>query len=315
MKTKKQATSKSEQPKNTTTKKRFVLGLFLLVFDFCVWSYFSYQVGMFLEGHAYQTRCKIQRMKVDVKKLKKHKVADAVAYVDGTPITMTQLKEMVQSMPQLSEMPFEQVYPNLLEMIVNNQVIMQGAEKAGLMKRPDIQQQLRLAKEQIVGQTYLDELLAAEVTPEEVQALYDKEIQNFRREEEIHARHILVKTEKEAKDILVQLKAGADFAQLADKKSLDENTEGGDLGYFTKPMMIPEFGDAVFDMKKGQLSAPIKTPFGWHIVIVEDKRLANPPAIEEVYDDLKRALMETKLKTVLEKERTKLNVQILKPTL
>jgi len=102
---------------------------------------------------------------------------------------------------------------------------------------------------------------------------------------------------------------------LADKKSLDENTEGGDLGYFTKAMMIPEFGDAVFDMKKGQLSNPIKTPFGWHVVLVEDKRLANPPSFDEVREDIERAVMETKLPQVLEEERAKLSVQILRPTI
>jgi peptidyl-prolyl cis-trans isomerase C len=96
---------------------------------------------------------------------------------------------------------------------------------------------------------------------------------------------------------------------------LDENTEGGDLGYFTKAMMIPEFGDAVFDMKKGQLSSPIKTPFGWHVVLVEDKRLANPPSFDEVRDDIERAVMETKLQQVLDEERAKLNVQILRPTM
>ena len=122
-------------------------------------------------------------------------------------------------------------------------------------------------------------------------------------------------SEKEAKDIIVQLKAGANFAELANKKSLDENTEGGDLGYFTKAMMIPEFGDAVFDMKKGQLSGPIKTPFGWHVVLVEDKRLANPPSFEDLREDILRAAMETKLPMVLDEERAKLKVQILRPTL
>ena len=78
---------------------------------------------------------------------------------------------------------------------------------------------------------------------------------------------------------------------------------------------FPEFGDAVFDMKKGQLSAPIKTAFGWHVVLVEDKRLANPPAFEDVREDILRAVMETKIPEVLEAEREKLNVRILKPTL
>ena len=260
-----------------------------------------------------QQRLNEQRARLE-QLAKARAMADAVALVGGKPITMTEIQEMVSDIPQLAELPFEKVYPNLLEMLVNNRVIMERAIETGVEDRPDIQKKLRLAREQIVGQTYLDEQLANRVTEEELRQVYEREVKEFRREEEIHARHILVKTKKEAEDLLIQLKAGADFAELADKKSLDENTQGGDLGYFTKGMMIPEFGDVVFDMKKGQLSDPIKTPFGWHVVRVEDKRLANPPAYDDVKEDIFRAVMETKLKDVLADERAQMQVEILRPT-
>ncbi len=292
-----------------------LLVLILVVVNAGVWAYFCYRVRVICDEMEYSERAQQQRLVEKLRRPKKKVVLDAVAVVDGEAIEMAEIKEMLNDMPQLEELSFETIYPNLLEMLVNNKVVMQGAKKAGVLDRPEIKKQLRLAREQIVGQTYLDELLRAHTTEEELREVYNREVKNFRREEEIHARHILVKTEKEAQDLIVQLKAGADFADLADKKSLDENTEGGDLGYFTKAMMIPEFGDAVFDMKKGQLSAPIKTPFGWHVVLVEDKRLANPPAFDEVRDDIERAVMETKLKQVLEEERAKLNVQILRPTM
>jgi len=290
----------------------------LIAFNAAIWAFSIYQARV-LQMERVQVQRSIQQY-LQAKQREKEQQAqaialDTVAFVDGKPVTLTQVRALAEEMPQLEEMSFESVYPNLLEMIINNQIVMQGAEQAGVLARPDIKTQLRLAKEQIVGQTYLDELLASHVTDEELRNYYEQEIKNFRREEEIHARHILVKTEKDAQDILVQLRAGADFSELANKKSLDENTENGDLGYFTKAMMIPEFGDAVFDMKKGQLSEPIKTPFGWHVVLVEDKRLANPPSFEDVRDDMLRALMETKLPEVLEKERSRLNVRVLKPTL
>jgi len=275
----------------------------------------EYQQKAAEQKRANEQKAELDRMRLEAEKARQAKLANAVALVNGDPITMEDIQEMVKDMPQLAELPFEKIYPNLIDMQINNRVVMQGAHAAGVADRPAIRKALRMAEEQIVGQTYLDELLATEVTEDEIRALYDKEVQNFRREEEIHARHILVKTEKEAKDILVQLKAGADFAELADKKSLDENTTGGDLGYFTKGMMIPEFGDVVFDMKKGQLSGPIKTPFGWHVVLVEDKRLANPPSYEDTYEDIKKAIMETKLPDVLKREREKMKVEILKPTL
>ncbi len=313
---------KEQEKTNTATHRgvvswtlRIVLILILITVNAGIWAYFCYRVRIVCDEWDYSERAQQQRLLEKLRRPRKEVVLDAVAVVDGEAIEMAEIREMVNDMPQLAELPFEQIYPNLLEMLINNKVVMQGAKKAGVLDRPEIKKQLRMAREQIVGQTYLDELLKSHTTEEELLEVYNREVKNFRREEEIHARHILVKTEKEARDLLVQLKAGADFAELADKKSLDENTEGGDLGYFTKAMMIPEFGDAVFDMKKGQLSAPIKTPFGWHVVLVEDKRLANPPAFEEVRDDIERAVMETKLQQVLAEERAKLNVQILRPTM
>ena len=153
-------------------------------------------------------------------------------------------------------------------------------------------------------------------TPEKLQELYQAEVKNMERQDEVHARHILVRTEKEARDILVQLEAGADFKMLADTKSLDaENGNGGDLGYFQKNMMIPEFGEAVFALKKGQLSKPIKTPFGWHIVLVEDRRLAAPPAFEDVQEQLRQLFVERNIQNILHQEEVKHNVKVLVPTL
>ncbi len=301
---------------------RFLLVLILMAFNILVWSYIFFQVSITRQEAEYAKRVQIERRLEQIRKRKEVKAVqevkeepqlpkDTVAVVNGEPITLTQMQEMVAAVPQLAEVPFEEMYPNLLEMLINNTVIMKGAEEAGIPERPEIKRQLRNMKEQVVGQTYLDELLASKVTEEEIQARYEEEVKRFVREEEIHARHILLKTEKEAKDVLIQLRAGAKFNEVADKKSLDESTEGGDLGYFTKGMMIPEFGDVVFDMKKGDLSEPIKTPFGWHVVLVEDKRLVNPPKLEDVYDDLKRMVMETKLPSVMEEERARMQVQIL----
>ena len=315
---KKKKESAKKVEKATFTLGRVLFILILIAANCAIWAYFSYRVRVICDGFVYAKRAQeqaiIQKFIPRPQKQKKV-VIDAIAVVGGVPVTLEEVQEMVQDTPQLAELPFEEIYPKLLDMLINNRVVMQGAKEAGVFERPEVRKQLRLALEQIVGQTYLDELLRSHITEEEMRNFYNNEVKNFRREEEIHARHILVKTEKEAQDLLVQLKAGANFAELADKKSLDENTEGGDLGYFTKSMMIPEFGDAVFDMKKGQLSDPIKTPFGWHVVFIEDKRLANPPAFEDVREDIERALMETKLPSVLEEERERFQVQILRPTI
>jgi len=293
---------------------RLTVVVLLIVLNAGLWAYAAYEIRVAKEKSQFNLR-KQEQILLIREQQRKQALQDAVAMVDDEPITMAQVREFVNSTPQLAELPFETVYPNVLQMMINSRVVMTGAAQAGVPERPEIKRMLRQSEEQIVGQTYLDELLSAQVSENELQALYEKEVKEFKREEEIHARHILVKTEQEAKDLIIQLKAGADFAELARKKSLDENAEGGDLGYFTKGMMIPEFGDVVFDMKKGQLSNPIKTPFGWHVVLIEDKRLANPPAFEDVRDDIRRAVMETKLQAVLTAERAKRNVQVLKPSL
>src|SRR2546422_929296 len=110
-------------------------------------------------------------------------------------------------------------------------------------------------------------------------------------QEEVRARHILVEGEDEAKAIIEQLKGGADFATLAKEKSKDPGAaEGGDLGYFTKDQMVPEFADVAFKMYPGQLSNPVKTQFGWHVIKVEDKRTRQPPEFEKVKDQIEAYL-------------------------
>ena len=125
----------------------------------------------------------------------------------------------------------------------------------------------------------------------------------------------MLKTEQEARDVLIQLRAGVPFATLANKYSLDKSTPDGSLGYFTQDMMIPEFSKAVFALKKGQISEPVNTPFGWHVILLEDRRMSEPPAFDEIQNELRDMLMKKDVKTVIENERKKFNVQIRKPNI
>ena len=128
---------------------------------------------------------------------------------------------------------------------------------------------------------------------------------------EVHARHILVDDEAKAKDIAKRAKAGEDFAKLAKENSKDSAEDGGDLGYFTKDQMVPEFAEAAFKLEKGQVSDPVKTQFGWHIIKVEDKRQKPVPAYEQVEDQVEQYLvrkaqadMVTKLRADAKIEKT-----------
>ena len=284
--------------------KRALLTGVMLVVTAAIW----YQVGAVVFGFT------SEKSQVPVKKIYSNETV--VAEIDGSLVKLKDVRSFVKDIPQLAELPFEEIYPQVLDNMINTRVLLKGAEKTAIQEEPEVKKALKMAKEQILSQAYLSKQVEAEMTPENLQALYMEEMQNYERPEEMRARHILVETRKEAEDIIVQLKAGADFKKLADKKSLDVDNKGGDLGgYFTQNMMIPEVGKAVFALKKGELSGPIKTPFGWHVVLVEDKRLAEPPAFEDVQEQLKQIYAERNIQNVLENERKKVGVKIYQPTL
>jgi peptidyl-prolyl cis-trans isomerase C len=114
--------------------------------------------------------------------------------------------------------------------------------------------------------------------------VYDEAVKQSADEQEVRARHILVPTEDEAKAVIVELKKGTDFAELAKQKSKDPGAaaEGGDLGYFTKEQMVPAFSEVAFKLNKGDVSEPVKSQFGWHVIKVEDKRSKPVPPFEQV---------------------------------
>lgn len=282
--------------------KRAVIVTLLLIFTAVVWYYVAF--------YAFSLKNESDRAKRHADALADTAV---VAVVDGKNITLGDVRALAKDIPQLSDLPFEMIYPQILNNMINTQVMLTGATKSDIEKNPDVIKALKLAREQILSQAYLSKQLETEMTEEALQDLYKNEMRNFERQEEISARHILVGSKKEADDVIVQLKAGVDFAMLANQKSMDKDNKGGQLGYFTKNMMIPEFGNAVFAMKKGELSAPIKTPFGWHVVLVEDRRLAAPPAFEDVKDQLKQLYAERNIKRVIDQEWQKENAQILIP--
>lgn len=237
-----------------------------------------------------------------------------VAKVGGDNVKLSELEKVKASIPQLKDIPMEVVYNQLLEAYINNKIILDEAKNEGLQNKPEVKKLLKDAEDQILFQAYLSEKLQERMTPDQLQALYQEELKNYQPQEQVHARHILVNTEKEAKDIIVQLKAGVDFKELADKHSLDKDPNrlnGGDLGYFTKGEMIPEFANAAFDLKKGAFSQkPVKTAFGWHVILVEDKRMAPAPSFAEVEEAIKARFVELAVPQIIAQERQKANVQI-----
>ena len=209
-----------------------------------------------------------------------------VARVNGTELHRSDVIEAIRGLPpQVQQQPIERLYPALLDQMVGTVLVSQAGRKQKLQDDPEVKKRLALVQDQLIADAYVQKLLQKQVTEQKLHARYDKFIKDSPSREEVHARHILVASEDEAKAIIADLKKGADFNKLAQEKTTDPSgkTSGGDLGYFTKEDMVPEFADAAFKLKPGEFTeTPVKTQFGWHVIKVEDKRLAKPPTFDQI---------------------------------
>ena len=215
--------------------------------------------------------------------------------------------------PQMAQLPEDQKKLAALSASIDVKTIAQLATKDGLDQTPDFKNRMEFLRERELHNAYFKKNIVETVTDADVKARYDEEIKKLPPQEEVHARHILVKTEAEAKDIIKQLEAGKDFAELAKEKSTDPNkSEGGDLGYFARGRMVKEFEDAAFALKKGEYTkTPVKTQFGYHIIKVEDTRTAPPPPFDQVKDQIRQLVMRDKYLALLTKSREGVKIDIL----
>ena len=216
-----------------------------------------------------------------------------VATVGDETITEADISFAAGDLSQeLQQMPPAQRKPFILQVLIDVKVMAKAAREKGLDQTDLFKRRLKYMEEQSLRRAYFGEIAAA-VTPEQVQAAYDKFVGTVPAQEEVHARHILVATEDEAKAVKAELEGGKDFAELAKEKSTDPSAKqnGGDLGFFSKGMMVKPFEDAAFAMEAGTLSDPIKSDFGWHIIKVEEKRMSQPPTFEQVKPQLQQQVV------------------------
>ena len=210
-----------------------------------------------------------------------------IATLNGTPITVGELQMAgAEFADQLGQVPADRRDGAVLDLVINMRLASAAATEAGLDKDPMVAQRLDLAHDRTLYSEFLRGKFLAAVTPEAIQARYDAEMADYQPLEEVHARHILVNTDQEdlAKEIIAELDAGADFAKIASEKSQDPGSgaSGGDLGWFKRGMMVKPFEEAAFALEPGQYTkTPIRSDFGWHVILVEEKRMAPPPSLEE----------------------------------
>lgn len=217
-----------------------------------------------------------------------------VATVNGQPIRLSELEVAQQSLPQqYRNMPLQAVFPALLDRIIDSKLVVQEGKKNKVNDDPAFKKRMAFVEDQVMQDFWIQREIARQVTAEKLQKRYEERLKQMPAEEEVHARHILVSTEDEAKALIAELKKGAAFDKLAKEKSTDKasGAEGGDLGWFKKSDMVKEFADAAFNLKKDELSeTPVKTQFGYHVIKLEDRRKAPPPAFEEMADQLREEL-------------------------
>jgi peptidyl-prolyl cis-trans isomerase C len=234
-----------------------------------------------------------------------------VARANGVDIHESDLafaeEEIGGNMPS---MPPEQKRDYLINYLADMVVLSQTAEQQKLSDRPDVKHRLIFDHNRLLMEALLQDVGRAALSDEAEHKVYDEAVNQVTNEEEVHARHILVATEDEAKAVLAQLKTGADFATLAKEKSKDPGAaEGGDLGYFTKDQMVPEFANVAFKLDKGQISDPVKTQFGWHIIKVEDKRIKPTPTFDQVKSQIENYVAHRAQAQFVEKLRSAANIE------
>jgi peptidyl-prolyl cis-trans isomerase C len=218
-----------------------------------------------------------------------------VATVGGETITEADLAFAAEDLQQeLSQMPPQERRPFLVTVLIDMKV-MANAARAQQMDQSEIfKRRLAYLEERALRRAYFAEEIATGVTPETVRAAYDEMVANFEPQEEVSARHILVASEEEAKAVKAELEAGADFAELARERSTDPSAQqnGGDLGFFSRGMMVGPFEEAAFALTEpGQISEPVQSDFGWHVIQLQEKRQSEPPAFEQVAQRLQQQVM------------------------
>ncbi len=207
-----------------------------------------------------------------------------LAKVNGAEIRASDVALAEEELgPSLAQMDPATKKENVLSFLIDMKIVSKEAEDKKIADRDDFKTRLAFARSRLL----MDNLLAVEgkaaTTDENMKKVYEEAAKQISGEQEVHARHILVESEDQAKKIADELKKGADFAELAKKESKDPGAaDGGDLGFFTKDQMVPEFSTAAFALEPGKISDPVKSQFGWHVIKVEEKRTRKAPDFEQV---------------------------------
>ncbi|MDY0009735.1 MAG: peptidylprolyl isomerase [Bdellovibrionales bacterium] len=236
--------------------------------------------------------------------------AGVAASVNGDKILVKDLDKAIETLG-IKGADAEKVRPEVLDQIINEKLIEDAVIKAKIEDTAEYKKRLAVLEAQLQRQIFLEEQIKDKITDRLVKAEYEKFSKQNKGKMEIRARHILVPSEPEALQVIKELDGGADFTELAKRRSSDPSSQrGGDLGYFLREEMVPEFSKEAFSLKTGAYSkAPVKTQFGFHVVKVEDKRDRAVPAYEQVAEPIRQKLGNEALQSLLESLRKSADIK------
>lgn len=236
-----------------------------------------------------------------------------VARVDGTEIRRSEVLESARELPAQYQAQLQQIFPALVQRLVDFRLLSKAAEADGLAGDAEVERRVALARKNAMRDVYIERQIEKAVTDEALAAQYKIYLEANPPADEVRARHILLEDEVAARAVITELDGGADFAALARERSTGPSSaQGGDLGFFTKDQMVPEFAQAAFAMESGKHSVdPVQTQFGWHVIKVEERRSGQAAAFEEIEDQLRDELSRSAVDDILAGLREGSEVEIL----
>jgi peptidyl-prolyl cis-trans isomerase C len=214
---------------------------------------------------------------------------------------------------QFAQVPEEFRKAAILKTLIDISVLAKAAEDSGIADSEESKARINFLRSRALHNAFYQENAVKGITDEKLRTRYDKEVAGTTSKKQVDARHILVKTEEEAMAIIGELDTGKDFAELAKAKSTGPSGKnGGTLGYFSKGQMVPEFEKAAFALENGTYTKkPVKTQFGWHIILKQDERDEKPPKFEESKEGIRQILLREKYLELIKTNREKFKVEII----
>ena len=236
-----------------------------------------------------------------------------VASVNGQAIHLSDVRASATQLPEeMRNLPPQMLFPMVVNQLIDQRALVDEAKSSGLQDDPKVARMMQGASDTALQNALLSRVVSPQITDDKLHAAYQAQYASKAGQKEVHARHILLANEAQADDVIKQLRGGADFPTLAKKLSTDKETaaqNGGDLGWFKKGDMLPEFSDQAFSMDKGAISPkPVHTRYGWHVIQVLDTRVAPPPSYDSVKDQIRQGLIQAAVRQAVKNAVSKVKV-------